>query len=170
MLDSGDLMSAIKMIAVNAVTATKPIEIVFGEVISVLPLKISLEQRVTLTEDFLILTKNVQDYYADVTVSYSTNTDAFMDGGHTHNYNGTTEKNEVLPLAEPHLHNYSGITMTENGMNTAHKHNIQGRKKILVHNCLCVGDNVILMRAQGGQKFIVIDKINEHATRGEWIE
>lgn len=40
-----------------------------------------------------------------------------------------------------------------------HKHPIKGRKKITVHNGLVVGDEVILIRQQGGQKYIVVDRI-----------
>ncbi len=33
------------------------------------------------------------------------------------------------------------------------------RKQITVHNGLVVGDNVILLRQQGGQKYIVADRL-----------
>lgn len=41
----------------------------------------------------------------------------------------------------------------------SHAHTITGRKKITVHNGLVVGDEVLLIRQQGGQKYIVVDKI-----------
>lgn len=41
----------------------------------------------------------------------------------------------------------------------SHNHAIQGRKKITVHNGLVVGDEVILVRQQGGQKYVVWDRI-----------
>lgn len=41
----------------------------------------------------------------------------------------------------------------------SHDHSIQGRKKITVHNRLVVGDEVILVRQQGGQKYVVWDRI-----------
>ena len=34
-----------------------------------------------------------------------------------------------------------------------------GRKSITVHNGLVVGDEVILIRQQGGQKYVVVDRI-----------
>lgn len=40
-----------------------------------------------------------------------------------------------------------------------HKHQILGQKQVIVHNALDVGDEVILIRQQEGQKFIVIDRI-----------
>lgn len=40
----------------------------------------------------------------------------------------------------------------------SHHHGYTGTKTFLVHNELAVGDQVILARAQGGQRFIVLDR------------
>lgn len=40
-----------------------------------------------------------------------------------------------------------------------HTHGISGQKNFLMHNALEKGDEVILIRQQEGQKFIVIDRI-----------
>lgn len=40
-----------------------------------------------------------------------------------------------------------------------HKHSIEGKKEITIHNSLVVGDEVILLRQQGGQKYVVWDKV-----------
>ena len=40
----------------------------------------------------------------------------------------------------------------------AHKHRYQGRKKWRVHNALKTGEKVILLRCDGGQKYIVLDR------------
>ena len=37
--------------------------------------------------------------------------------------------------------------------------NVIVEKKIIIHNGLAVGDEVILIRQQEGQKFIVVDRI-----------
>ena len=50
-----------------------------------------------------------------------------------------------------------------------HKHEYKGRKKITVHNGLKVGEGVLLIRQQGGQKFIVLDRIDDPQTEGEWL-
>lgn len=39
-----------------------------------------------------------------------------------------------------------------------HSHGYKGKKKFTVHNALKVGDSVILLKMQGGQKYLVIDK------------
>ena len=41
----------------------------------------------------------------------------------------------------------------------AHVHEIGGARSMMVHNGLVIGDQVILIRQQGGQKFIVADRI-----------
>ncbi len=40
-----------------------------------------------------------------------------------------------------------------------HTHNISGKGTVTVRNGLAVGDEVILLRQQGGQKFIVLERM-----------
>ena len=40
-----------------------------------------------------------------------------------------------------------------------HLHDVKGKKKILIHNALKTGDKVILMKQQGGQKYLVVDRV-----------
>lgn len=42
---------------------------------------------------------------------------------------------------------------------SAHAHDITGKKEITIHNALHAGERVILARQSGGQKYIVIDRI-----------
>lgn len=42
-----------------------------------------------------------------------------------------------------------------------HQHTYQGQKKFKVHNGLKNGEEVILMQVSGGQKYIVVDRINK---------
>ena len=50
-----------------------------------------------------------------------------------------------------------------------HKHEYKGRNKITIHNGLKIGEGVLLIRQQGGQKFIVLDRIDDPQTEGEWL-
>lgn len=50
----------------------------------------------------------------------------------------------------------------------SHNHKYSGRKKILLHYGLNVGEKVILIRVQGGQKYIVVDRLENPRTKGEW--
>ena len=42
-----------------------------------------------------------------------------------------------------------------------HTHKYTGKKKFTVHNALKVGESVILLRMQSGQKFLVLDRLGE---------
>lgn len=126
MPDAVELTKAIKRAAVEAVKAGKPAEICFGKVTSSSPLKILVEQKMTLGAAQLVLTRNVTNFATEVTVDWS-----------TENKSGGSGDDSFA----------------------SHKHAIAGRKKITVHNGLVVGDEVILFRQQGGQKYIVVDRI-----------
>lgn len=40
----------------------------------------------------------------------------------------------------------------------SHNHEYKGRKKYLIHNGLIIGDKVTMIRAHGGQQYLIIDK------------
>lgn len=60
----------VKKAAVEAVEASKPVNLLFGTVISTSPLKIQVDQKAIYTEKMLVLTRNVTDYAVDVSVSF----------------------------------------------------------------------------------------------------
>lgn len=115
-----DLIEVIKKVALNAVEASKPTNALFGVVVSDSPLKISIDQKMTLDSDSLVLTNAVKEHTLEMTVDHATEN-----------------------------------TNTGNG---SHNHTYKGRKQFTVHNGLVVGEKVILLRMQGGQKYIVWDK------------
>lgn len=98
-----DILKSFKTAAIEAIEASDPTAVQFGEVISVSPLKILVEQKKALTIAQLILTRNVKDYEVEMTLE-------------------------------------------------------QVKKKFMIHNALKQGDMVILIKMQGGQKYIVWDK------------
>lgn len=51
----------------------------------------------------------------------------------------------------------------------SHNHDYTGRKKIMVHSGLRVGEEVILLQVQGGQRYIVLDRVFDHIVEGEWL-
>ncbi len=112
-----ELMKTIKQAALDTVNASKPVEICFGKVTNISPLKILVEQKMTLGEAQLILCRNVTEHTIEMTVDHYTENEA------------------------EHFHAY------------------KGRKKFTIHNGLVVDDEVILFRQQGGQKYIVVDRI-----------
>lgn len=133
----GEIAKLIGCSALDAVDRTQPMSFVFGTVTSTNPLKIATDQKMTLTDEFLILTNAVRDHSVDISVSWTT---------------GEPEKGNTDPTGE-HTHN----------------HKIQGRKKITIHNSLTLGEKVLLLRAQGGQDYIVIDRVDEIPTTGESV-
>lgn len=115
-----DLIEVIKKVALNAIEASKPTNALFGVVVSDSPLKISIDQKMTLDSDSLVLTNAVKEHTLEMTVDH--------------------------------------VTENTNTGNGSHNHTYKGRKQFTVHNGLVVGEKVILLRMQGGQKYIVWDK------------
>lgn len=130
MPDAVELTKTIKRAALDAVKASKPVEVCFGKVTSASPLKILVEQKLPLGEGQLILTRNV------------TNFKTYITGGNVKNYyyTGNDTDGGTAPVVPSHVHAI-------------------GKVQITVHNGLVVGDEVILIRQQGGQKYIVVDRI-----------
>ncbi len=128
-----DLVQAMKMAAMQAFQNSDPTAWMMGEVISTSPLQIQIEQRLTIDEDLLILTRNVTDY--TVSISQDWGTGAAL-GSHSHSYSeGTT-----------------------GGANLSHNHTVIA-DEITIHNGLEEGETVLLLRQDGGQKFIVVDRV-----------
>lgn len=51
----------------------------------------------------------------------------------------------------------------------SHDHDYRGRKKIRVYNGLHVGEPVYLLRQAGGQSFLVLSRVKNHANlTGQW--
>lgn len=104
MANYNELVKVMKQAGYKATEAKNPVNVCYGKVTSEAPLKILVEQRITLGTAQLVLTRNVTDY---------------------------------------------DMTITEN--------NIQ--KIIKVNNALKSGEEVLLLRVQGGQQYIVIDRM-----------
>lgn len=99
-----NIIEIIKKVALDAIEESNPCTVLYGTVTGINPLKINIEQRLTLDKDHLLLTDNVKDYDVDVT-------------------------------------------------------NIKGKQKVTIHNDLKIGEKVLLLRIQGGQKYLVLDRV-----------
>lgn len=131
MPDAKGIVKKVHQAAVEAVESTKPVNVYFGEVVSTSPLRINVEQKMVLGEKQLILTRNVTDFKTKITA------------GNIKNYYYTGDVNSgTAPVSPSHVHAVGTIDVT-------------------VHNGLAVGDGVILIRQQGGQRFIVVDRIGK---------
>ena len=135
MFNSDDFVKVIKKVAIEAVNASKPANIVFGKVISEKPLKIKVNQKLILTEKQLVLARDVTDYEIEMEPSLN---------------------------KSPHFHETEEMSGGSGDASFAsHKHKYQGRKKFLIYNALKNGEEVILIQMSGGQKYIVIDRIGK---------
>lgn len=126
MLDANDFLNSVKRAALEAVNASQPSDFCFGKVTSEKPLKILVEQKMTLSAAQLVLTRNVTDFKTKITVDWKTETES---GG-------------------------SGESSFD-----SHAHSISGKKEITVHNALQIGEEVILLKKKGGQKYLVLDRV-----------
>lgn len=139
-----EVLEAMKQMSVDAQNSQKPTIILFGQVISAKPLQIFVNQKQTIKEDALILTHAVKDYEVDIEVSHYTVNDNFLITMHDH------------------------PNVAEDDFDSHHKHAYQGRKKIKIYNGLKIGEKVMI-RQNGGSRYIVLDRIDDPQTEGEWI-
>ena len=70
MLDATDFLNSIKKAAQEAIEASQPSDFCYGKVTSAKPLKILVEQKMTLGAAQLVLTRNVTDFKTKVTVEW----------------------------------------------------------------------------------------------------
>ncbi|BFH11185.1 DUF2577 domain-containing protein [Paenibacillus melissococcoides] len=94
-----NLIGIIKSAAADAVEAGNPVAILRGTVTGIEPLSINVDQRFTLTEEFLIMTDSVRELFITI----------------------AGEKHQIRKSLQP-------------------------------------GDTVLMMRVQGGQKYVVLDR------------
>ena len=142
-----NITQAIQFAAAKTFASMSPMDVLIGEVKSIEPLKIFVgTANAELTKDHLILTNAVTDYYVDIHVNHLTDTiSGEWDTTHSHPDAG----DGVIPI--DHVHSYSG------------------RKKIKVYNGLQIGEFVIIIKVAGGNSYIVLDRIGEPITEGEYL-
>ncbi len=112
-LDMNSFLANVKRAAVEAVKAGKPFSLTYGTVVSASPLKISVNQKLILNSEQLILTNAVRNFSVAITADLTT---------------------EDVP---------EDINATRYTVNLALK----------------PGEQVIMLRTDGGQKFIVLDRV-----------
>lgn len=163
---SEQLLNIIKKAAKEAIDEATPSNVMFGTVTSTSPLTINVEQKLNLTSDFLVLTKNVVDYTVDVSMDWSTETRS-LNANHSHDVSSNVSVSSKATVS-PNPDNISvsvksdassDVSVQQKNINLSHAHGISGRKSLTIHNALKNGDRVILIRQHGGQKYVVLDKI-----------
>jgi hypothetical protein len=110
----GLLANVIKKAGFGAVQSGSPVEITYGVVSNTSPLEVTVDQRFSLDEDFLIVPESLTEYKIPV--------------NHTHDYSGGT----------------TGPALTE---------------ELVIRRGLEVNDIVILFRMQGGNQYLIFDRV-----------
>lgn len=115
------LVDTIKEVVEQKMEASDLCTFLFGTVESAAPLQIGVDsdKKLSLTSEFLTLTRNVTDHEIEIEIEPAWNTETA----------------------------------------DAHTHQIKGKKKLKVLNALKQGEKVVLIRQQGGQKYLVVDRI-----------
>lgn len=134
MLNSSDFVKVIKKSAIEAVKNSKPTDIFYGTVQSISPLTIFIDQKLILSEKFLIIPESLTDYETEISFDDPSIKQVF-----------TTWNMEETSESTP-----SKISFKE-----------KIKHKITVYNSLKVGEKVILLRQQGGQKYMIVDRVVE---------
>ena len=132
---STGLNGIVKQAAMDAMDKAQLCDLRYGDVISINPLKVQVTNLFTIPESLLVVPEHLTDYEVDVTIDWKTE-----DYSHSHNISDT----------------YSG---GGSASTNTHKHNVVGKKKMVVHSGLMVGDKVALLRKQGGQSYFILDRI-----------
>ncbi len=117
-------IEAMKKSAIEAVKAENPTSIVYGKVISDIPLQVQVNGKLNLDEEFIVLTKNVSDYEVEIDLEFE-GKGSILSG----------QDKEILK-----------------------KLSMEGAK-IKVKNALKINDEVVLIQMQGGQKYVILDKM-----------
>lgn len=135
-----NMVQIIKLAAVEAVEAGKPADVIFGTVVSDKPLQIKIDQKLILQGQSLVLTRSVTDYDVDMTVAHSTEFSGAR--GHSHKVSTTND---------------SGTT--DEDFAPDHRHGYEGTKTFSVQNALKTGEQVVMLRMAGGQRYLVLDRV-----------
>ena len=129
-----ELLNVIKEAAAGLMNDADLSDVCFGTVTSSSPLKVNVEQKFTIGSENLIVPQHLTNYSVNVTIDWQTNQDTYT---HKHNVEGTDSSEDTR----------------------SYKIGISGTKKMTINNSLKSGDSVILVKQQGGQKYLIIDRV-----------
>ncbi len=135
-----NLLQIMKQASSDAIEAGKPVNLIYGVVEKVSPLEIRVDQKLLLTKGFLVLTRNVMDYDVEMEVSHETE----LSGAYEHKHSVSTS---------------GGSGTSDTNKQPSHQHVYKGKKTYHVLNGLRAGEKVVMIRMQGGQRFLILDRM-----------
>ncbi|MFJ8099412.1 DUF2577 domain-containing protein [Lysinibacillus sp. NPDC096212] len=129
----------IKKVAVKAVEATNPVNVLYGTVEKAKPLEIRIHEKLKLTEEFLDVAEHLTRHERIVSIDYS------------------------YPKKWPE--SVIGDSLKDTSSSEGYTKFDMKYAKMIFENGLKKGDKVALLRVQGGHRFFVIDRYK----RGEEV-
>ena len=134
-----------KAAAIAAVEASNPVNWLYGTVTKAKPLEIEVHAKLTLTEEFLDVSEHLTRHDRIVSVRYE--------------YPKTWSGSAVIGDADKKAastRNYIG-----SGEATAYEKYEMLNARMTFEDGLIKGDKVVLLRMQGGHRFLVVDRYKE---------
>ncbi|KQN96245.1 DUF2577 domain-containing protein [Paenibacillus sp. Leaf72] len=122
------LLDAIKKAGAAAHASGNPVAVLIGRVTGTNPLEVNVDQRFTLSEDFLIIPESMTQLETGLMLTYEAGTDEAE---------GTSTNQGVIETAAAG----SGSMLR-------------------IRRALDIDDKVLLLRVQGGQQFVVLDRVS----------
>lgn len=129
------LVEIMKRASMDAMDNAQMCDLRFGKVISIAPLKVQVTAQFIIPQSLLIVPEHLTDHEVAVTINWNTE-------NHTHTHKISDS--------------YTG---GGGASDNTHAHQVTGKKTMVVHGALKVGDNVALLRKQGGQSYFILDRI-----------
>lgn len=146
---STGIIETIKMAALDAIENSKPCDLRFGTVSSISPLKVKVSNDFIIPESLLVVPQHLTDY------SMITNVGGTTSGGSSGGSSVTMNvEGETLIIKT----NVAVVDEIEPDVTTEEVEEVDERT-LTVYNSLEVGDNVILLRNQGGSSYLILDRI-----------
>ena len=129
------MIELIKIAAMEAIENSKPCDLRFGTVTSISPLRVQVSSNFILPESLLIVPRYLTDH------STSTNI-------------GLDDKLDISVVDDT-------LVIKTSNTNTVGEGDTEGvnERTLTMYNGLEVGDNVVLLRNQGGTKYLILDRV-----------
>ncbi|KEF40402.1 Protein of unknown function (DUF2577) [Schinkia azotoformans MEV2011] len=131
------MFDKMKKIAVEAVNATNPVNLIYGTVTKAKPIEIEVHSKLKLTEEFLDIAEHLTRHERIVSIEHQESANRELGDKTEMDFLDTDDK------AAP---------------TTSYKHSYL---KLIFEDGLKKGDKVILVRMQGGHKYIVFDRYRD---------
>lgn len=150
------LLDIIKQASKDSIESTQPAAFVFGVVTKTAPLTVSVEGRLTISEPLLIVPETLRTYRIH-------NVTGVMQG--SVEFAGTISMTGVtgtVETTEPKIYTVTDATFS----GTASSVKLSGKititsGELFLTRIFNVGDELLLARVQGGQRYVVLERLKE---------